>query len=104
MKADVVCFSSYRIRSVAERTASIGRSKVGREIDTLHNLRLRYDRYKGSRGILARGYYVFAPKYSGGLDRRGRTPTHINLLVDQLREKAAPANVVDLFAQPAYHI
>ena len=104
MKTNVVCFSSYRIRSVAERTASIGRSKVGREIDTLHNLRLRYDRYKGSRGILARGYYVFAPKYSGGLDRRGRTPTRINLLVDQLREKAAPANVVDLLAQPAYHI
>ena len=94
MKTNVVCFSSYRIRTVAERTSRIGRSKAGREIDTLHNLRLRYDRFKGSRGILARGYYVFAPKYAGGLDRRGRTPTHINLRVDQLRAKATPADVL----------
>jgi hypothetical protein len=99
MKTNIVCFSSYRIRSVAERTASIGRSKVGREIDTLHNLRLRYDRFRGSRGILARGYYVYAPKYAGGLDRRGRTPTHINLQVDQLRERAPPAEVLNIFCR-----
>ena len=41
-------------------------------------------------------YHLQAPKYAGGLDRRGRTPTTINRLVDMLREEASPAKVLDL--------
>ena len=41
-------------------------------------------------------YHLHAPKYAGGLDRRGRTPTKINRLVDVLREEASPAKVLEL--------
>ncbi|HBW83716.1 MAG TPA: hypothetical protein DEF79_06710 [Gammaproteobacteria bacterium] len=67
-------------------------------MDTLHNLRLRYDRHNGVKGIPKRSYYLHAPKYAGGLDTRGRTPTHINSLVDMLREEASAANVLELEA------
>ena len=43
-------------------------------------------------------YHLHAPKYAGGLERRGRTPTTINRLVDMLREEASPAKVLDLTA------
>ena len=43
-------------------------------------------------------YHLHAPKYAGGLERRGRTPTTINRLVDMLREEASPARVLDLTA------
>ena len=41
-------------------------------------------------------YYLRAPKYAGGLDRRGRTPTKINRFADTLREEASPAKVLEL--------
>ena len=43
-------------------------------------------------------YHLHAPKYAGGLDRRGNTPTTINRLVDMLREEASPAKVLELTA------
>ena len=48
--------------------------------------------------LLVRLYHLHAPKYAGGLDRRGRTPTHINCLADTLREEASPAKVFELTA------
>ena len=98
MHSNVVCFTSYRLTNTTIRGNGHGKAKVIGEIDTLHNMRLRYDRHKGVKGIPKRSYYLHAPKYEGGLDTRGRTPTHINSLVDMLREETTPAKVLELIA------
>ena len=96
MHINVVCFTTHCLTYTAIRITGLGKAKVIGEIDTLHNLRLQYDRHKGVKGIPNRSYYLHAPKYAGGLDRRGRTPTHINSRVDMLREEASPAKVLEL--------
>ncbi len=96
MHSNVVCFTTHRLTHTAIRITGLGKAKVIGKIDTLHNLRLQYDRYKGVKGIPKRSYYLHAPKYAGGLDTRGRTPTHINQFVDMLREEASPAKVLEL--------
>ena len=98
MHSNVVCFTSHRLTHATNRITGLGKAKVIGQIDTLHNLRLQYDRHKGVKGIPKRSYYLQAPKYAGGLDTRGRTPTHINSLVDMLREEASAANVLELEA------
>ena len=94
--SNVICFTSHRLTNTTIRGNGHGKAKVIGRIDTLHNLRLQYDRHKGVKGIPKRSYYLHAPKYAGGLDTRGRTPTHINSLVDMLREEASPAKVLEL--------
>ena len=96
MHSNVVCFTSHRLTITTIRGNGHGKAKVNGLINTLHNLRLRYDRHKGVTGIPKRSYYLHAPKYAGGLDTRGRTPTHINRLADMLREEASPAKVLEL--------
>ena len=96
MHSNVVCFTTHRLTNTTIRGNGHGKSKVNGLINTLHNLRLQYDRHKGMKGISKRSYYPHAPKYAGGLDRRGRTPTTINRLVDMLREEASPARVLEL--------
>ena len=96
MHINVVCFTSHRLAHATNRITGLGKAKVIGLIDTFHNLRLRYDRHKGVKGIPKRSYYLHAPKYAGGLDTRGRTPTHINHFVDMLREEASPAKVLKL--------
>ena len=96
MHSNVVCFTSHRLAHATNRITGLGKAKVISEIDTLHNMRLQYDRHKGVKGIPKRSYYLHAPKYAGGLDTRGRTPTHINRRVDMLREEASPAKVLEL--------
>jgi len=96
MHSNVVCFTTHRLNNATVRGNGHGKSKVNGLINTLHNLRLRYDRHKGVKGIPKRSYYLHAPKYAGGLDTRGRTPTHINHFVDMLREEASPAKVLEL--------
>ena len=96
MHINVVCFTTHRLTNTTIRGNGHGKAKVIGRIDTLHNLRLQYDRHKGVKGIPKRSYYLHAPKYAGGLDTRGRTPTHINSLVDMLREEASPAEVLKL--------
>ena len=96
MHGNVVCFTTHRLTNTTIRGNGHGKAKVIGRIDTLHNLRLQYDRHKGVKGIPKRSYYLHAPKYAGGLDTRGRTPTHINSLVDMLREEASPAKVLEL--------
>ena len=98
MHSNVVCFTSHRLTHATNRITGLGKAKVIGQIDTLHNLRLQYDRHNGVKGIPKRSYYLHAPKYAGGLDTRGRTPTHINSLVDMLREEASAANVLELEA------
>ena len=96
MHSNVVCFTTHRLTNTTIRGNGYGKAKVNGLINTLHNLRLRYDRHKGVKGIPKRSYYLHAPKYAGGLDTRGRTPTHINRRVDMLREEASPAKVLEL--------
>ena len=96
MHSNVVCFTSYRLTNTTTRGNGHGKAKVNDLINTLHNLRLKYDRHKGVKGIPKRSYYLHAPQYAGGLDTRGRTPTHINHFVDMLREEASPAKVLEL--------
>ena len=96
MHSNVVCFTTHRLTHATNRITGLGKAKVIGKIDTFHNLRLQYDRHKGVKGIPRRSYYLHAPKYAGGSDARGRTPTHINSLVDMLREKASPAKVLEL--------
>ena len=96
MHSNVVCFTTHRLTHSTHRITGLGKAMVVQRIDHLHNLRLQYDRHKGVKGIPKRSYYLYAPKYAGGLDRRGRTPTTINRLVDMLREEASPARVLDL--------
>ena len=96
MHSNVVCFTSYRLANTTPRGNRHGKAKVNGLINTLHNLRLQYDRHKRVKGIPKRSYYLHAPKYAGGLDTRGRMPTHINNLVDMLREQASPAKVLEL--------
>jgi hypothetical protein len=96
MHSNVVCFTSYRLANTTPRGNRHGKAKVNGLINTLHNLRLQYDRHKGVKGIPKRSYYLHAPKYAGGLDTRGRTPTHINLLVERLRDESKPATVLGL--------
>ena len=96
MHSNVVCFTTHRLTNTTIRGNGHGKAKVNGLINTLHNLRLQYDRHKGMKGISKRSYYPHAPKYAGGLDTRGRAPTHINILVDMLREEANPAKVLDL--------
>ena len=96
MHSNVVCFTSHRLTITTIRGNGHGKAKVNGLINTLHNLRLQYDRRKGVKGIPKRSYYLHAPKYAGGLDTRGRTPTHINRLADMLREEASPAKVLEL--------
>jgi hypothetical protein len=103
MKTNMLCFTSYRRRVVAGRKAILWRSKVGQDIDELHNLRLQDDRNNAARGILCRGYYARPPKCAGGIAPRRLVHNIINRRVDELREKATPADVVDLLAQPACH-
>ena len=98
MHGNIVCFTSHRLTHATKRITGLGKAKVIGLIDTLHNLRLQYDRHKGVKGIPKRSYYLHAPKYAGGLDTRGRTPTHINSLVDMLREETTPAKVLELIA------
>ena len=96
MHSNVVCFTTHRLNNATVRGNGHGKSKVNGLINTLHNLRLRYDRHKRVKGIPKRSYYLHAPKYAGGLDTRGRMPTHINLLVERLRDESKPATVLDL--------
>ena len=96
MHSNVVCFTTHRLTNATKRITGLGKAKVIGQIDTLHNLRLQYDRHKGVKGIPKRSYYLHAPKYAGGLDTRGRTPTHINLLVERLRDESKPATVLGL--------
>ena len=96
MHSNVVCFTTHRLTCISNRITGLGKAMVIRRIDHLHNLRLQYDRHKGVQGIPKRSYYLHAPKYAGGLDRRGRTTTTINSLVDMLREEASPAKVLEL--------
>ena len=96
MHSNVVCFTTHRLIHSTHRITGLGKAMVIRRIDHLHNLRLQYDRHKGVQGIPKRSYYLHAPKYAGGLDRRGRTPTTINRFVDMLREEASPAKVLEL--------
>ena len=98
MHSNVVCFTTHRLAYATNRITGLSKAMVTRRIDHLHNLRLQYDRHKGVQGIPKRSHYLHAPKYAGGLDRRGRTPTTINRLVDMLREEASPAKVLDLSA------
>ena len=98
MHSNVVCFTTHRLTYSTHRITGLGKAMVVQRIDHLHNLRLQYDRHKGVQGIPKRSYYLHAPKYAGGLDRRGRTPTTINRLVDMLREEASPAKVLELTA------
>ena len=98
MHSNVVCFTTHRLTNTTIRGNGYGKAKVNGLINTLHNLRLQYDRRKGVKGIPKRSYYLHAPKYAGGLDTRGRTPTHINSLVDMLREETTPAKVLELIA------
>ena len=98
MHSNIVCFTSHRLAHTTNRVTGLGKAMVVRRIDHLHNLRLQYDRHKGVQGIPKRSYYLDTPKYAGGLDRRGRTPTTINRLVDMLREEANPAKVLSLSA------
>ena len=96
MHSKVVCFTTHRLTHSTNRITGLGKPMVVQRIDHLHNLRLQYDRHKGVQGTPKRSYYLHAPKYAGGLDRRGRTPTTINRLVDMLREEASPARVLEL--------
>ena len=96
MHSKVLCFTSYRLSNATIRGNGHGKAKINGLIKTLHNPRLRYDRHKGVKGIPKRSYYLYAPKYAGGLETRGRAPTHINILVDRLREEASPARVLEL--------
>ncbi len=96
MHSNVVCFTSHLLTNATNRKTGLGKAKVIGLIDTLHDLRLRYDRHKGVKGIPKRSYYLHAPKYAGCLDTRGRTPTLINYFVDTLREEASPAKVLEL--------
>jgi len=101
MKTNVLCFTSYRRRVVVARKATFWRSKVGQDIDQLHNLRLQDDRNNAARGILFRGYYARSPTCAGGIAPRRLVHNTINRLVDELREKATPADVVDFLTWPA---
>ena len=96
MENHVLCFTTHRLSHTASRATESDIAMVTGLIDRLHNLRLQYDKHKGVLGINKRSYYLYAPKYAGGLDTRGRTPTHINQLIDMLREKANPASVSKL--------
>ena len=96
MHSNVVCFTTHRLTHTTNRVTGLGKAMVIRRIDHLHNLRIQYDRHKGVKGIPQRSYYLHAPKYAGGLDRLGRTPTTINRLADMLREEASPAKVLEL--------
>ena len=96
MHRNVVCLTTHRLTHTTKRITGLGKAKVIGLRDTLHNLRLQYDRHKGVKNIPKRSYYLHAPKYAGGLDTRGRKPTHINSLVDMLREEASPAKVLEL--------
>ena len=96
MHSNVVCFTTHRLTHSTHRITGLGKAMVVQRTDHLHNLRLQYDRHKGVKGIPKRSYYLHAPKYAGGLDTRGRTPTHINQLVDMLRQEAIPAKVLEL--------
>ena len=96
MHSKVLCFTSYRLSNATIRGNGHGKAKINGLIKTLHNPRLRYDRHKGVKGIPKRSYYLHAAKYAGGLSTLGRTPTHINSLVDKLREGASPAEVLEL--------
>ena len=96
MHSNVICFTSHRLTNTTIRGNGHGKAKINGLINTLHNPRLRYDRHKGVKGIPKRSYYLYAPKYAGGLDTRGRVPTHINVLVDRLKEQASPARVLEL--------
>ena len=96
MHRNVVCLTTHRLTHTTKRITGLGKAKVIGLRDTLHNLRLQYDRHKGVKTIPKRSYYLHAPKYAGGLDTRGRKPTHINSLVDMLREEASPAEVLEL--------
>ncbi len=98
MHSNVVCFTTHRLTHSTNRITGLGKPMVVQRINHLHNLRLQYDRHKRVKGIPKRFYYLHAPKYAGGLDRRGRTPTTINRLVDMLREEASPAKVLELTA------
>lgn len=98
MHSNVVCFTTHRLTHSTHRITGLGKAMVVQRIDHLHNLRLQYDRHKGVQGIPKRSYYLHAPKYAGGLDRRGRTPTTINRLVDMLREEASAATLLELEA------
>ena len=96
MHSNLVCFTTHRVTYSTHPITGLGKAMVVQRIDHLHNLRLQYDRNKGVQGIPQRSYHLHAPKYAGGLDRRGRTPTTINRLVDMLREESSPARVLEL--------
>ena len=90
MHSNVVCFTTHRLTHSTNRITGLGKPMVVQRINHLHNLRLQYDRHKRVKGIPKRSYCLHAPQYAGGLDRRGRTPTTINNLVDMLRKETLP--------------
>ena len=96
MQSNVVCFTTYRLIHTTYRTTGLDKTMVIHRIDELHNLRLQYDRHKGVKGIPKRSYYLYAPKYSGGHDTRGKMPTIINRFIDRIREEASPADVLEI--------
>ena len=96
MQSNVVCFTTHRLIHTTYRTTGLDKTMVTHRIEELHNLRLQYDRHKGVKGIPKRSYYLYAPKYSGGHDTRGKTPTIINRFIDRIREEASPADVLEL--------
>ena len=95
MQNNVVCFTTHRLTYTAIRITGLDKPMVAQRIDQLHNLRLQYDRHKRFQGIPKRSYYLHAPKYAGGLNTRGRTPTHINRLIDMIRSEAEPAELIE---------